>query len=48
MLPSVEKESGLKEGVDFWLAFSPERVDPGNKKYGTRNTPKVLGAMSDE
>jgi len=48
MLPIIEKESGLKEGTDFWLAFSPERVDPGNKLYGTRNTPKVLGAMSDE
>lgn len=48
MLPIIEKESGLKEGFDFWLAFSPERVDPGNKLYGTRNTPKVLGAMSDE
>jgi UDP-N-acetyl-D-glucosamine dehydrogenase len=48
MLPIIEKESGFKQGVDFWLAFSPERVDPGNKQYGTRNTPKVLGAMSDE
>lgn len=46
MLPIIEKQSGLKEGIDFWLAFSPERVDPGNKQYGTRNTPKVLGAMS--
>jgi len=48
MLPIIEKESGFKEGIDFWLAFSPERVDPGNKQFGTRNTPKVLGAMSDE
>jgi len=48
MLPIIEKESGLKEGNDFWLAFSPERVDPGNKQFGTRNTPKVLGAMTDE
>ena len=48
MLPIIENESGFKEGVDFWLAFSPERVDPGNKQYGTRNTPKVLGAMSPE
>jgi UDP-N-acetyl-D-glucosamine dehydrogenase len=46
MLPIIEKESGLKEGTDFWLAFSPERVDPGNQQFGTRNTPKVLGAMS--
>jgi UDP-N-acetyl-D-glucosamine dehydrogenase len=47
MLPIIEKESGLKQGEDFWLAYSPERVDPGNKQFHTRNTPKVLGAMSD-
>ena len=45
MLPILEKESGLKQGIDFWLAYSPERVDPGNKDYHTRNTPKVMGAM---
>jgi UDP-N-acetyl-D-glucosamine dehydrogenase len=48
MLPIIEKESGLKQGEDFWLAYSPERVDPGNKEFHTRNTPKVLGAMSDD
>ena len=48
MLPIIERESGLKQGVDFWLAYSPERVDPGNKEFHTRNTPKVLGAMSDD
>ncbi len=48
MQPILEKESGLKQGVDFWLAFSPERVDPGNKEFHTRNTPKVLGAMTEE
>jgi UDP-N-acetyl-D-glucosamine dehydrogenase len=48
MRPIIERESGLKEGADFWLAFSPERVDPGNQQYHTRNTPKVLGALSDE
>lgn len=47
MLPILEK-SGFKEGRDFWLAFSPERVDPGNDKFKTKNTPKVLGAMSPE
>ncbi len=36
------------EGKDFWLAYSPERVDPGNKNFHTRNTPKVMGAMSDD
>jgi len=39
---------GFVEGTDFWLAYSPERVDPGNKQFHTRNTPKVLGAMSDD
>lgn len=48
MLPILENESGLKHGVDFWLAYSPERVDPGNQKYHTKNTPKVIGAMTDE
>lgn len=48
ILPILEEKSGLKEGNDFWLAFSPERVDPGNKEYGTRNTPKVLGALNDD
>ena len=48
MLPIIEKESGLKQGQDFWLAYSPERVDPGKKNFHTRNTPKVLGAMSQD
>jgi UDP-N-acetyl-D-glucosamine dehydrogenase len=38
--------TGLKIGVDFFLAFSPERVDPGNPKYYTRNTPKVVGGTT--
>lgn len=41
-------QRGLKHGTDFWLAYSPERVDPGNKQFHTRNTPKVLGAMSED
>jgi len=48
MLPIIEKESGLKQGIDFWLAFSPERVDPGNKQFNTRNTPKILGALTPD
>jgi UDP-N-acetyl-D-glucosamine dehydrogenase len=40
--------TAFSEGLDFWLAYSPERVDPGNKQYHTRNTPKVLGAMNDD
>jgi len=43
MKPLLEA-SGLKDGQDFYLAFSPERVDPGNKRYSTRNTNKVVGA----
>lgn len=48
VLPIIEEESGLKEGADFWLAYSPERVDPGNKVYSTENTPKVLGALNED
>jgi UDP-N-acetyl-D-glucosamine dehydrogenase len=44
--PLVEKISGLNAGTDFWLAFSPERIDPGNKTYGLRNTPKVVGGYT--
>jgi UDP-N-acetyl-D-glucosamine dehydrogenase len=40
-------QPGFVHGVDFWLAYSPERVDPGNKDYHTRNTPKVMGAMTE-
>ncbi len=48
MLPIIERESGLKHGIGFWLAYSPERVDPGNSEYHTRNTPKVLGALNED
>jgi UDP-N-acetyl-D-glucosamine dehydrogenase len=48
MLPIIEQHSGLTQGKDFWLAYSPERVDPGNKAFHTRNTPKVLGAMTPD
>ncbi|WP_254173808.1 nucleotide sugar dehydrogenase [Planktothrix pseudagardhii] len=42
--PILEEVSGLKQGEDFFLAHSPERVDPGNKRYTTHNTNKVVGA----
>ena len=45
MLPALES-TGLSVGRDFFLAFSPERVDPGNSRYGTRNTPKVVGGIT--
>ena len=38
-------QSGLRAGEDFFLAFSPERVDPGNAQYGIKNTPKVVGGL---
>ncbi|SCE70911.1 nucleotide sugar dehydrogenase [Micromonospora mirobrigensis] len=41
--PILEKASGLTAGTDFHLAFSPERIDPGNEKFGAHNTPKVVG-----
>ena len=46
--PILEKGSGLKCGEDFYLGFSPERVDPGNLIYKTKNTPKVVGAIGDD
>ena len=47
MLPALES-TGLKVGVEFFLAFSPERVDPGNPRYHTRNTPKVVGGITEQ
>jgi UDP-N-acetyl-D-glucosamine dehydrogenase len=44
MRPILEQVSGLKQGEDFFLAHSPERVDPGNLRYTTKNTNKVVGA----
>lgn len=44
MKPILEEISGLKQGEDFFLAHSPERVDPGNKRYTTQNTNKIVGA----
>ncbi|WP_397386504.1 nucleotide sugar dehydrogenase [Paenibacillus terrigena] len=45
--PILEK-TGLICGVDFFLAYSPERVDPGNKQYNVKNTPKVVGGMTSD
>ena len=44
----ILEQSGLKVGKDFHLAFSPERVDPGNARYKTHNTPKVVGGCTSE
>lgn len=48
LLPKLGDEKGLKVGVDFFLAFSPERVDPGRKDWTTYNTPKVIGGITAE
>ena len=47
MLPALES-TGLTVGEDFFLAFSPERVDPGNPIWGTKNTPKVVGGITPD
>ena len=46
--PILEEGSGMKCGEGFYLGFSPERVDPGNLVYKTKNTPKVVGAVGEE
>jgi UDP-N-acetyl-D-glucosamine dehydrogenase len=47
VLPILER-SGLKGGKDFFLAFSPERIDPSNPTFGTHNVPKVVGGLTEE
>jgi UDP-N-acetyl-D-glucosamine dehydrogenase len=47
VLPILES-SNLKCGIDFYLAYSPERVDPGNKRYSIKNTPKIVGGINPE
>src|SRR5215472_2488226 len=44
--PLLEKESGLTAGIGFSLAFSPERIDPGNPEFGLANTPKIVGGVT--
>ena len=48
LLKPILETSGLKCGEDFYLGFSPERVDPGNKHFKTKNTPKVVGAIGED
>lgn len=47
LLPKFERQ-GFKVGKDFFLVFSPEREDPGNQKYSTKNTPKVVGGITSQ
>lgn len=48
IVQAILEETGLKAGTDFFLAFSPERVDPGNKKWTTSNIPKVVGGLTPD
>ena len=48
LLPKLGKEKGLVVGKDFFLAFSPERVDPGREDWTTLNTPKVIGGITED
>ena len=47
LIPLLERE-GLKAGVDFGVAYSPERIEPGNRKYKIGNIPKVVGGINEE
>jgi UDP-N-acetyl-D-glucosamine dehydrogenase len=47
VLPILER-GGLRAGTDFFLAFSPERIDPGNPTFGTHNVPKVIGGLTED
>lgn len=47
LAPILESSSGLRAGVDFKLGYSPERIDPSNKTWGMRNTPKVVSGIDD-
>jgi UDP-N-acetyl-D-glucosamine dehydrogenase len=48
LLPILKRASGLAGGKDLQVAFSPERIDPGNPTYGLHNTPKIVGGLTDE
>lgn len=48
IIPILEKESGLKSGEDFYVAYSPEREDPGNENFNTAKIPKVVGGHGKE
>lgn len=48
LVPILEEGSGLKVGVDFFVAFSPERIDPGNKQFTISQVPKVVGGMNSD
>jgi len=47
LIPNLESTSKLKAGVDFFVGYSPERIDPGNKVWKFKNTPKVISGIND-
>ena len=48
LIPAIEEISNLKSGVDFFVGYSPERIDPGNDTWNFKNTPKVISGINDE
>jgi UDP-N-acetyl-D-glucosamine dehydrogenase len=48
LAPVLERLSGLKAGEDFFVAFAPERIDPGNQRFTVKNTPKLVGGLTPE
>lgn len=48
LIPVIEENSNLKAGDDFYVGYSPERIDPGNEKWNFKNTPKVISGINDE
>ena len=48
LIPAIEEISNLKAGVDFFVGYSPERIDPGNDTWSFKNTPKVISGINDE
>jgi nucleotide sugar dehydrogenase len=48
LIPAIEEISNLKAGVDFFVGYSPERIDPGNDTWNFKNTPKVISGINDE
>ena len=48
LVPNLEKYSSLKAGSDFFVGYSPERIDPGNEEWGFKNTPKVISGVNEE
>lgn len=48
LIPNLEKYSGLKAGIDFYVGYSPERIDPGNQEWKFKNTPKVISGIDEK